>query len=152
MRKEDRVPLNRTAKCQRFTTVFRRSYASEAFTYPLARLSCVCDGLNEATFSRHLAKVICPTSDIREFVSSPFAKNISLSFFRNWWFIVGISRQPEGRYGQSSRNVGCGMRWTRRCRARGDARTNDISRTAKACGPDAPGLASSRQVMICRRR
>ena len=41
------------------------------------------------------------------------------------------------------------MQWTLEVlSARALVRTNDIQRTAKSCGPDAPGLASSLQMMI----
>jgi hypothetical protein len=61
-----------------------------------------------------------------------------------------ISRRPvldKRGVSRSSRTLGAG------CDGRGsDARRAALLRTAKSCGPDAPTLASSLQVVTCRRR
>src|SRR5262249_20332351 len=48
----------------------------------------------------------------------PSIQKICLSFFRKSCIFAASRAGIEGRYGQSSRNVGRGMRWTHRCRAR----------------------------------
>jgi hypothetical protein len=57
-------------------------------------------------------QLICPTGWLREFLSSPFAKNISLYPKQNRMY---QSRRPaldpEGRFAVVT-NAGCGMRWT----------------------------------------
>ena len=54
-----------------------------------------------------------------------------------------LSRVPPPQEGRIAivTDVGSGMRWTLRCRE-----TGALKRTAKACGPDAPTLASRSRV------
>jgi hypothetical protein len=54
-------------------------------------------------------------------------------------YMVAVSCPQEGRFAVVT-DVGCGMRWTWRCRRR-----TALTRTAKSCGPDASTLASSRR-------
>src|SRR6516165_2935723 len=67
-------------------------------------------------------------------------------------FISLSCADTEGRFGQSSRNVGAGCdgRFEALSARACPARTNDALRTAKSCGPDAPGLASRSQVTSLR--
>jgi len=58
----------------------------------------------------------------------------------------------EGRYGQSSRNVDAGCDGRQGVERAVSARTNDILRTTKSCGPGAPWLALSLLMMVSRRR
>ena len=89
-----------------------------------------------------LGKLICPTSELCEFVSSPFAQNIFLSFFRKLCFLRTVPPRQEGR----TRRHECeaAMRWTLILSR--DERHE--TRTAKACGPGAPWPASSRSMII----
>src|SRR5450755_1972921 len=65
-----------------------------------------------AAFLVHLHQVICPTGELRGFLSSPSAKNILLPFFRSTWFTI---RHPASSRGAlrpivTKRGVGCGGR------------------------------------------
>ena len=65
-----------------------------------------CTGPARHEFNR-LAKLICPTSEVCEFLSSPFAKNNLLPFFRNSCFLPGVSPRQEGRTRRHEREAGC---------------------------------------------
>ena len=41
--------------------------------------------------------VICPTGGVLEFLSSPRAKNVLLTFFGKLWFALAIPPCQEGR-------------------------------------------------------
>jgi hypothetical protein len=88
--------------------------------------------LKNSTF----AQLICPTSDFCESLSSPFEKNISLPFFKI--MIIVMPSRPGKRGERVVTNVGRDA-MDAGCVARRAART----RTAKSCGPGAPGLALS---------
>ena len=82
----------------------------------------------EGNQSRHL-----PDRCARRIPVQPSGKNILFLFFRSMWWISRHPAPMQGRYGQSSRNVG-GVRWTRRCRvcrrSQGDVKL--VSDQAKA--------------------
>jgi len=84
-------------------------------------------------------KVSCPTGGVREFLSSPPAKNIMLPFFRNACYQSRHPASPRGaRRDRHVRGVGCGGRsgaWDERFSLR----------TVKPCGSGAPKQASSPQ-------
>jgi len=65
-----------------------------------------CTGPARHEFNR-LAKLICPTSEVCEFLSSPFAKNNLLPFCRNSCFLPGVSPRQEGRTRRHEREAGC---------------------------------------------
>jgi hypothetical protein len=73
-----------------------------------------------------------------------FSKNIYLPFFRTVWLFYASRLGKRGvRPIVTKRGAGCGGRDRPVRRARRE-------RTAKSCGPDAPGLASSLQVTSLR--
>jgi hypothetical protein len=73
---------------------------------------------------------------------SAFTNNISVTFFGNMWFIPAIPPRHEGRMRiVTKREAGCDGRELRTRRMR-------ELRTAKSCGPGAPGLAPSLEMMI----
>ena len=63
-------------------------------------------------------------------------KNIHLRFSENYDFHKFVPPDTEGRFGQSSRNVGAGCdgRFEALSARACPARTNDALRTAKSCG------------------
>jgi hypothetical protein len=74
-----------------------------------------------------------------------------LPFFGNLWSIVAISRRLRGALRPIVTKRGSRDAMDEEVsRARFLARTNDIFRTAKSCGPDAPGLSLSLREMIPR--
>jgi len=54
-------------------------------------------------------KVICPSGNHTGILSTPFGKNICLSFFQKSCDGPRILFRQEGRFGRSSRNVGQGV-------------------------------------------
>jgi hypothetical protein len=87
-------------------------------SYPRRPTLCVREGghIASATLLRRneislnfnkLTKLICPTNEVREFLSSPSAKNNSLPFFRNSCFLPGVSPRQEGRTRRHEREAGC---------------------------------------------
>jgi hypothetical protein len=87
---------------------------------------------------RHSTPLICPSGCFANGVSSLARKDIWLSSELKSLLCLTPSC-PDERGVRVVTDVGCGMRWTRRC-----ARTKRACpRTAKPCGPDAPTLASS---------
>jgi hypothetical protein len=86
--------------------------------------------------NNHFRKLICPTSDFCESLSSPLAKNILLPFFKI--MIIVMTSHPGKRGERVVTNVGRDA-MDAICVARRAART----RTTKSCGPGAPGLALS---------
>jgi hypothetical protein len=84
-------------------------------------------------FARHAVwSIACPDC-FRKFLAFLSGKITSMS---------GPSR-PDERGVRVVTDVGCGMRWTRRC-----VRRTRRSRTAKPCGPDAPTLAFKLATML----
>jgi hypothetical protein len=62
---------------------------------------------------REPSDLICPAGGVRDFVSSPPAKNISLlDLVETAIERMGPASITEGRFAVVT-NVGCGMRWTR---------------------------------------
>jgi hypothetical protein len=90
----------------------------------------------------HLTRRANHLRDLSTPLSSPFCKNILI--FRRPKSLYIRSRPAPQRGVAQRHETRSGMRWTRAARLTGDA----ASRTAKACGPDAPTLASSRRKAI----
>ena len=83
--------------------------------------------LHRSIFLHFHAQVICPTGSVREFLSSPLAKNKSLPETPKSNLQFAHPVPQEGRFAVVT-NVGYGMRWTRQRRAR-----NGIAGRVKAC-------------------
>ena len=94
------------------------SYEPSCFLLPVGQITLVDFGQRiarqrrERTGNRSRQNAIFTNrlNMIAPFKSS--RENKSIPFFRNKWFLSRHPASQEGRYGQSSRNVERGMRWT----------------------------------------